>query len=62
MQIARRADRTGKPLSPILRDEIVGTQMPAPDPPKYDPTFDGWTLNEKIAFHEHGTVPERYRR
>lgn len=62
LDIAQRAFSRGEQLLPSTRDEILATQMPAPVAPKDNPTFRGWTSDEKMAFYTDGTVPERYRK
>jgi hypothetical protein len=62
LDIAQRAFAQARRLTGTLREEVVGTQMPPPPPPMDEPTFGGWTIDEKIAFYARGTIPERFKR
>ena len=62
LDIAGRFFRDRKPMAEALRDEIIATQMAAPERPGPEVIFSGWTTDEKLAFAADGTVPERYRK
>jgi len=60
LDIAQRYFAQRRRLSGTIREEIIATQMPPPVATT-ESTFAGWTNDEKRAFYESGTVPQRFR-
>lgn len=61
LEIAGRFFRSGDPMPHSTRDDILATQMPTPQPPAFDPTFAGWTVDERVAFYTTGMIPQRFK-